>query len=545
MVRRRRRRYDGPVATPPKRRPRSHGTWRRLRRRVSRERLRWAVRIRTLAIALFLAVAVAAHAAGHVPALLPVLAAAGVGGLMNAAATMCVRRWRGIGAMILGTGIGDAVLITVVVWTTGGVQSPFLFLYAVQVVTAALVLGVRMAALAGGLGLTLLAGVLLRAGSTPSGDEPDRIAWLLSLALTLVFLGFIGGHLTRRLARTERELAGAHGRLARSLRRLGRAHRELQDAYARLARAESQLVAVEKMRAFGVLVAGVAHELGNPLTVLAGNLDPLADAIASYEGLAAAHDAGDAADEWRREAPLLVAGCRDATERAVALLVQLRSFGRRPPTAELRLAPLRPGLESTLALVRHRLPAGVRVEARYADVPDVACDPLELNQVFMNVLLNAADALRPGGRLRVALEHRDDAVTVSVGDDGVGIAAADLPHVFEPFFTTKEVGQGSGLGLAISQAIVARHGGSIEARAPAGGGTEIRVTLPVGASRPGGRGAGSAPQVGGWADVELVAQAVAEKVEREHREHDGEAGKEREVGGDQDEGAAVVQHRAP
>jgi signal transduction histidine kinase len=545
VVRNPRHRYHGRVETRARlRRWSGGGTWRRLRRRVSRERLRWAVRIRGLVIALFLAVALAAHAAGLLSSLAPVLAAAFAGVVMNAAAAVCVRRWRRVGAMILWTGVGDAVLITVVVWVSGGARSPFLFLYAVQVVTAALVLGVRMAALGGGLGLALLVAAVLRSGALPAPPPAGGgagLVWLFSLTLTLVFLGFIAGHLTRRLARTERELAGAHGRLARSMRRLARAHRQLQEAYARLARAESRLVAAEKMRAFGVLVAGVAHELGNPLTVLAGNLEPLQEALAAYEEIAVAYDAaggrgGDAADEWRREAPLLLANCREATERAVALLVKLRSFGRRPEGGELRLAPLRPGLESTLALVRHRLPARVRVDTRYDDVRDVACDPLELNQVFMNLLLNAADALRPGGTLAVALGGDGDAVTVTIRDDGAGIAAADLPHVFEPFFTTKDVGQGSGLGLAISQAIVARHGGHLEARTPAGGGTELVMTLPL---------PRSAPEIGGGTDVEQIAQAVPEEVEREDRERDGETRENREVRRDEEKGAAVVQHRAP
>jgi signal transduction histidine kinase len=538
---------------------------RRWRRRVSRERLRWAVRIRALVIALFLAVALAARAAGVPWSLAPLLVVAFLGAVMDAVAAVCVHRWRGIGAMILWTAAGDAVLITTVARATGGAHSPFLFLYAVQVVTTAIVLGARMAALGGGLGLVLLAGAVLRSGAltTPGGGaEPDRVVWILSLTLTLMFLGFIGGHLTRRLARTERELAGAHGRLARSLRRLARAHGELQEAYTKLARAESQLVSAEKMRAFGVLVAGVAHELGNPLTVLAGNLEPLQEALAAYETIAATRDAvpatspqgaadgarQDATDtrartgspgapeEWRLEAPLLIGSCREATERAVALLVKLRSFGRRADATELALAPLRPGLESTLALVRHRLPPRVRIAACYGEVPDVMCDPVEINQVFMNLLLNAADALRPGGTLTVSLAHDGDAVTVTIADDGPGIDPVDLPHVFEPFFTTKDVGQGSGLGLAISQAIVARHGGRLVARTAAGGGAELVLALPI---------PRSAPEVGRGTNVEQVAQRVAQEVEGEHGQHDRQPGEDRQVRRDEDEGAAVVQHHAP
>ena len=525
------------------------------------------MRIRALVIALFLAVALAARAAGVPWSLAPLLVVALLGAVMDAIAAVCVRRWRGVGAMILWTAAGDAVLITIVVRATGGAHSPFLLLYAVQVVTTAIVLGARIAALGGGLGLVLLARAVLWCGAftLPGGRaDPDRVVWMLSLTLTLVFLGFLGGHLTRRLARTERELAGAHGRLARSLRRLARAHAELQAAYTKLARAESQLVSAEKMRAFGVLVAGVAHELGNPLTVLAGNLEPLQDAIAAYEAIAAARDArddpepargtandgatcGSATDcawapavvvpeEWRVEAPLLVASCREATARAVALLVKLRSFGRRADATELALTPLRSGLESTLALVRHRLPPRVRVATSYTDVPDVLCDPVEITQVLMNLLLNAADALRPGGTLSLALAHDADAVTVTIADDGPGIDPAHLPHVFEPFFTTKDVGQGSGLGLAISQAIVARHGGTLIARAAAGGGAELVVSLPI---------PRSAPEVGRRTDVEQVAERVAQEVEGEDGQHDREPGEDRQVRRDEYERAAVVQHRAP
>jgi signal transduction histidine kinase len=485
---------------------------------LRRERLRWAVRIRGTVIVSFLVVAVVARASGLVASLGPVVLAALAGAAMNGAAAACIRRWRGVGAMVVWSGAADALLITIVVRQTGGTRSPFLFLYVVQVVTAALVVGARLAALAGGGGLLLLATALTRVDGVPARLPPiasERAVWLLALALTLALLGFIGGHLTRRLARSERELA------------------------------ETQIVAIEKMRAFEVLIAGIAHELGNPLAVLAGNLEPIEQVVAAYESALAnrppdvvATVAADATalDALRAEVPSLLANCREATERAAALLAKLRAIVRPSRGAALHPAALRPGLESTLALVRHRLPPGVRIETRFDDVPEVACDPAELNQVFMNLLLNAADALPPAGTLAVELRREASAVVVVIRDDGPGIAPAILPRIFEPFFTTKDGDQGSGLGLAISRAIVARHAGSLEARAAVGGGAELVITLPL---------AGSAPEVGRRAHVEPVAQALAEEVEGEDGHHDCDPRDDRQVRRDQQEGAAVVQHRPP
>jgi len=564
-------------------RERLRRAWLRAARGANRERLRWAVRIRGAVIGLFLVVALAAWATGVLASVRPALLAAAAGTLMNVAASARVRRWRRIPAMLAWTGAGDALLITYLVWATGGTESPFLFLYVVQVLTTALVVDLGMAALAGASGVALLAlaalwGEPLTATLVAGpGSGPARLIWLLSLGLTLFLLVFIGGRLTRRLARSERQLAGAHRRLARSLCRLTSAHAALQEAYDRLARAEAQLVSAEKMRALGVLVAGVAHELGNPLSVLAGNLEPLADVLAGYEGALAAvaavplpaddaragvaRGALAAAAPLRSEAPALLANCREAMERAVTLLAQLRSFGRGTPGSTRRLVPLAAAITSTLALVRHRFPPGVRVHEAYDEVQDVLGVPAELNQVLMNLLLNAADALVPGGNLWVTLREHGGEVRITVRDDGAGIAPGALPHVFEPFFTTKEVGRGTGLGLAISHAIVARHGGRLEARNPGGGGAELTVALPrsgggveegaaaaVAARTPPAAGlsaAASAPEVGRDADLEAIAHALAEQVEGENGEHDREPGKEREVGCHEDEGAGVVQHRPP
>jgi signal transduction histidine kinase len=125
----------------------------------------------------------------------------------------------------------------------------------------------------------------------------------------------------------------------------------------------------------------------------------------------------------------------------------------------------------------------VSVIEQYDDVPDVTCVAAELNQVFMNLLLNAADALRPDGTLSVHLRRDGHEACVAIQDDGCGIDPRDLPRLFEPFFTTKPVGAGRGLGLAISHAIVARHGGRIDVSEPSGGGALFVVRLPLESAR--------------------------------------------------------------
>jgi signal transduction histidine kinase len=175
----------------------------------------------------------------------------------------------------------------------------------------------------------------------------------------------------------------------------------------------------------------------------------------------------------------LLANCAEATSRATALLAQLRDFGRGGRGTVRRPAPLAPSLAGTLGLLRYRLPRGITVHESYADVPDVVCVLAEINQVLINLMMNAIDALAPGGNLWLGLDRDGADVRIVVRDDGAGIAAEVLPHVFEPFVTTKEAGRGTGLGLAISQAIVARHGGRIEVATASGAGTTFTVRLPV------------------------------------------------------------------
>jgi signal transduction histidine kinase len=132
-----------------------------------------------------------------------------------------------------------------------------------------------------------------------------------------------------------------------------------------------------------------------------------------------------------------------------------------------------------VTLLRYRVPPGVVVHESYAEVPAIRCVPAELNQVFINLLMNALDAIGPTGNLWLELAHVDGEVRVAVRDDGPGIAPDVLPTIFEPFVTTKDAGRGTGLGLAISHAIVARHGGRIDVATAVGRGTTFTVALPV------------------------------------------------------------------
>ncbi|MCC6849525.1 MAG: HAMP domain-containing histidine kinase [Deltaproteobacteria bacterium] len=473
---------------------------RRARVRVTPDRLRWSVRVRATVIVVFLAVAVAGWRRGVLPALGPALVAAVVGGVMNRLAAGRIARWERIPGMLAWTGAGDAVLITYVVAWTGGAASPFLFLYVVQVLTTAIVVDVGLGAATGAASLALLtAASLAEPAGLGNAARPVAVAEaavrLASFGTTLLFLVFVGGVLARRLTRSERALAGTHRRLARSLRRLTATHASLRDAYDRLARAEAGLVETDRMKTLQLLVAGMAHELGNPLAVLAGTIEPLTEAVRAYEralALCAPPGAADApgascaataalvaAAAARREAPWFLANCAEATSRATGLLAQLRDFGRGGKGTVRRAAPLAPGLVATLALLRYRVPPGVTVHEDYGEVPPVVCVPAEINQVVINLLMNALDALAPGGNLWLALARDGGDVCLVVRDDGVGIADDLLPSVFEPFVTTKEPGRGSGLGLAISHAIVARHGGRIEIASMRGRGTSVTVRLPA------------------------------------------------------------------
>jgi signal transduction histidine kinase len=272
--------------------------------------------------------------------------------------------------------------------------------------------------------------------------------------------------------------------------------RELQETLDELRRTQAQLVHREKMASLGQFVAGIAHELNNPLAFVEGNLhflrqymETLADAIEAFDRELAGADPrirerlAKIRDEFDLEDVVddlesVFGGCADGVQRATTLVADLRSFSRLDDgdRAELDLCE---SLDSTLNILSSRL-GHVQLVREYEPLPPVECLAAQLNQVFLNLVANAVDAT--GGTGRVTVRTRDlggEKVAVEIEDDGCGMDDATLKRIFEPFYTTKAVGSGTGLGLSISYGIVERHHGEIQVESEVGRGTCFRVILPV------------------------------------------------------------------
>jgi signal transduction histidine kinase len=261
------------------------------------------------------------------------------------------------------------------------------------------------------------------------------------------------------------------------------ANHDLAHAYSELKSAETQLVHTEKMASLGRLVAGVAHEINNPVSFIASNVTPLRRRL----NQAAARSPGGAQKALREAEEITDVMARGA-ERTAAIVKDLRTFSRLGE-ATRKPADLHEGIETSLRLLAPRLRDRIAVHRDLGELPLVECDPGALNQVFMNILANACDALGGKGNVWITTRASDGDVSIVIRDDGPGIPPDVLPRIFDPFFTTKDVGQGTGLGLAISHGVVVAHGGSIVAESARGAGTTFRIVLPLAMSAEPGQAA--------------------------------------------------------
>ena len=302
-------------------------------------------------------------------------------------------------------------------------------------------------------------------------------------------------------------LAWLATRLVKSYRMLRRRNADLRKAHDDLKESQSYMIQAEKMSALGQMVAGIAHEINTPLAYVKGTVDLLLEEIAHLAQLV------DVADRFsqvmreqrdktaiRQQFVQLEQMARQTAERGVMdsmsallqdssqgvgrigeIILTLKNFSRldRAKVSEFNV---REGLDSTLLIAHNVLKNKVKIEKEFEEIPHITCSPSQINQVFLNLISNAAQAI-PEGRQGVltlrTFPKGDDFVCIEIQDNGTGIPAEVLPKIFDPFFTTKEIGKGTGMGLSISYKIIAEHGGTISVDTEQEVGTVFSIELPV------------------------------------------------------------------
>lgn len=237
-----------------------------------------------------------------------------------------------------------------------------------------------------------------------------------------------------------------------------------------------------QLSSLGPLVAGIAHELNTPLGALNSNHDVLRRALKRLQDILA-DDVVDVQelDEVRRVVRALdgVMQVNDlAMERMIQLVASLRTFDR-PHQTHGDTVDIHEGIDNTIMLLRHQLGDRIQVERSYGDLPKVECFPSELNQVWMNLLVNAVHSMTGPGTISIATQAGPDQVQVTIADTGVGIPADHINRIFQPGFTTKGGRIGMGIGLLIVRQIIDRHSGRIAVRSEPGNGSVFEVTLPL------------------------------------------------------------------
>lgn len=299
--------------------------------------------------------------------------------------------------------------------------------------------------------------------------------------------------------------------LGESERKLQQKSQELEETLANLHRMQAKMVQAEKMSALGVLVAGVAHEINNPVNFIHGNIahveeytHDLLRLISAYQthypnpreiiqSLSKEIDLNFLTDDLKK----ILGSMRTGTDRICGIVRSLRTFSRLDE-ADVKAIDIHEGIDSTLTILQNRIKAkpdhpGIQIVQEYGNLPKVECYAGQINQVFINILANAIDALEERDRYRSFAEIqenpsvitirtrqlRPDAIAIHFIDNGLGMTETTTSRLFDPFFTTKDVGKGTGLGMSISYDIVTQHQGSLRCISALGVGTEFIIEIPI------------------------------------------------------------------
>lgn len=263
-----------------------------------------------------------------------------------------------------------------------------------------------------------------------------------------------------------------------------------EDLSERLEQAGRQLLHSEKMAAIGQLAAGVAHEINNPVGYVYSNLQSLGDYLDDIFRLTDAIGSGASLEDLRQirnsidydflrgDLSELLAESKEGIERVKTIVTAMKDFSH-SDEQKFQYADLHAGIETTLKVVNNELKYKAKVVKEFAELPEIQCMISQLNQVTMNLLMNAAHAIENTGTIILRTWQDGEYVVFEVEDTGSGIEADTLNRIFEPFFTTKPVGKGTGLGLSLAFNIIEKHHGQISAESKLGEGTTFRVRLPI------------------------------------------------------------------
>jgi len=338
----------------------------------------------------------------------------------------------------------------------------------------------------------------------------DRVSLEAEVKERNVELGQLNRELNQKTVQLEAALdksMEAERQIQESTAALTASHTDLQRAYDEVHAAQSRILQQDKMASVGQLAAGVAHEINNPIGFIISNLNTLKkyvarlidfqliqqEALGKFAGIApeTGRNILTEVEQQRKALKIelmtedlepLIQESLEGGDRVKRIVQNLKSFAR-VDDQEDKIANINEGMESTLNIIWNELKYKATVTKKYGEIPLVLCNPGQLNQVFMNLLVNAAQAIEKHGVISLETRREGESVVIVIADTGCGIPAETAGRIFEPFFTTKEVGKGTGLGLSICYDIVKKHGGEIRVESRVGQGSRFTIRLPIRSER--------------------------------------------------------------